>query len=168
MRRRGKAWYSVDMRASAWLCLASMIGCSSPARRFGADDERAVRAVLATQQAAWNRGDLDGFLDGYARVPDLVFTSGGNVRRGWRETHDKFLARYGQAKETMGSLSFEILGLQAIGADGAVVLGRWSLDGPNAGAGIFSVILERRREGWRVIHDHTSSDPTPTPTPTPP
>jgi ketosteroid isomerase-like protein len=163
----GKAWYSVEMLpkrvAAAWLALAALVGCGSPARRFGADDERAVRAVLASLQPAWNRGDLDGFLDGYARVPGLVFTSGGKVRRGWQETHDTFLARYGQAKQTMGALTFEILGLQAVGADGAVVLGRWSLDVPNAGAGVFSVILERRPEGWRVIHDHTSSDPPPAP-----
>jgi ketosteroid isomerase-like protein len=129
------------------------------ARTFSPADEQAVRAVLATQQDAWNGGDIEGFMAGYARTDALVFTSGGNIRRGWQETHDKFVARYGADKETMGKLAFEILGVQPVGADGAVVLGRWSLDGPNAGAGVFSVILERQRDGWRVIHDHTSSDP---------
>lgn len=117
--------------------------------------------MLTAQQDAWNRGDLDGFLDGYARREDLVFTSGAKVRRGWQQTHDTFLARYGEAKDTMGRLTFELLGVQPVGGDGAVVLGRWSLDGPNAGSGIFSVILERGASGWKVIHDHTSSDPAP-------
>ena len=58
----------------------------------------------------------------------------------------------------MGRLGFEILGVQPVGADGAVVLGRWQLDGPAAGSGIFSVVVERRSEGWRVIHDHTSTE----------
>lgn len=120
-----------------------------------------MRAVLTAQHDAWNRGDLDGFLDGYARSDALVFTSGARVRRGWQETHDTFLKRYGEARDTMGRLTFEVLGVQAIGADGAVVLGRWSLDGPNAGSGIFSVILERQPSGWKIIHDHTSSDPPP-------
>jgi ketosteroid isomerase-like protein len=151
-----------NARLAAITLAAALLACASPAaRRFSPADDQAVRAVLAAQQAAWNRGDLDGFLAGYARTPDLVFTSGSKVRRGWQETHDKFLARYGTAKDTMGQLAFEILGVQPVGADGAVVLGRWSLDGPNAGGGIFSVILERRPDGWRVIHDHTSSDPTP-------
>jgi ketosteroid isomerase-like protein len=132
---------------------------TTPKRAFTPADDAAVRAVLAAQMDAWNRGDLDGFLDGYARVPALVFTSGSKVRRGWQETHDTFLKRYGEAKDTMGHLTFEVLGVQAVGADGAVVLGRWRLDDtPQAGGGIFSVVLERRPEGWRVVHDHTSSD----------
>lgn len=122
-------------------------------------DEKAVRAVLSTQQDAWNKGDIEGFMAGYAHSDALVFTSGGNIRRGWQATHDKFVERYGAAKDTMGHLDFEILGVQSVGADGAVVLGRWSLDGPNAGKGIFSVILERQPSGWKVIHDHTSSSP---------
>ncbi len=132
-------------------------------RAFGPADERAVRAVLAAQQTAWNEGDLEGFMAGYARQEALVFTSGGKVRRGWQETHDKFVATYGAASETMGRLVFEVLGVQPVGADGAVVLGRWSLDGPNAGAGVFSVVLERQDGTWKVVHDHTSSDPEPPP-----
>jgi beta-aspartyl-peptidase (threonine type) len=150
------------------LCLLALTACATPKRAFTPADDTAVRAVLAAQMEAWNRGDLAGFLDGYARLPELVFTSGSKVRRGWQETHDTFLRRYGEAKDTMGQLRFEVLGVQAIGADGAVVLGRWLLDGPNAGSGVFSVILERRAEGWKVIHDHTSSDPPPDPTGDPP
>lgn len=146
------------LRMGSLACLV-FVACASTPRRFGPADEQAVRAVLAAQQDAWNRGDIEGFMDGYLRSNALVFTSGGNIRRGWQETHDKFVARYGAAKDTMGHLAFDILGVQPVGADGAVVLGRWSLDGPNAGAGVFSVILERQPAGWRVIHDHTSSSP---------
>ncbi len=130
---------------------------SAAAPRFTDADEAEVRAVLAAQQAAWNAGDLDGFMAGYARTDQLVFTSGGNIRRGWQATHDKFLARYGGDPTTMGHLAFEIIQVQPVGRDGAVVLGRWRLTAtPAAGSGIFSVIVERRAEGWRVIHDHTS------------
>jgi ketosteroid isomerase-like protein len=114
--------------------------------------------VLDAQVTAWNRGDLDGYMNGYARTPELVFTSGGKVRRGWDDALAHYRARYGADRSTMGHLDFEILAVQSIGADGAVVLGRWNLDGPSAAHGIFSVVLERRREGWRVIHDHTSVD----------
>jgi ketosteroid isomerase-like protein len=134
-------------------------GCVGPARRFAAADRAAVVAVLDAQRTAWNRGDLDGYMDGYARTDDLVFTSGGGIRRGWTVTRDRYRARYGGDRAGMGTLAFEILEVQAVGPDGAIVLGRWKVEGPQAGAGVFSVVLERRPEGWRIVHDHTSSDP---------
>ena len=118
-----------------------------------------MRNVLAAQQAAWNRGDLSGYMAGYVRAPELVFTSGSKIRRGWQETHDKYKSKYGSDPSTMGKLAFEILGVQELGADGAIVLGRWKLtDTPNAGSGVFSVALRRTDSGWLVVHDHTSSD----------
>ena len=122
-------------------------------------DEAPIRHVISAQQEAWNNGDLDGFMAGYAHSPDLVFTSGGHIRRGYDETIAKYKAKYGTDKSTMGHLAFEILQVQPLGADGAIVLGRWNLtDTPNAGHGIFSLGFERTPEGWRIVHDHTSSD----------
>lgn len=142
------------MRAA--LALIAIAACAAPRPAF---DRAGVEAVLAAQAAAWNRGDLEGYMAGYARSPDLVFTSGGQIRRGWDETLAKYRARYGSDPSTMGRLRFEILGVQPVGADGAVVLGRWTLtDTPAAGTGLFSVVLERQPAGWRIVHDHTSAD----------
>jgi ketosteroid isomerase-like protein len=143
------------------LVALAVTGCAHPRpRTFSPADDAAVRAVLIAQQDAWNRGDLAGYMAGYVRSPELVFTSGGKIRRGWDETFAKYRARYGTDPSTMGRLAFEILGIQAIGADGAIVLGRWHLtDTPAAGAGVFSVALVRTASGWLVVHDHTSSDP---------
>jgi ketosteroid isomerase-like protein len=115
--------------------------------------------VLTAQQAAWNRGDLDGYMAGYVNATELVFTSGSKIRRGWHETHAKYKSKYGSDPSTMGKLAFEILGVQQLGADGAIVLGRWTLtETPNAGSGVFSVALRRTDRGWLVVHDHTSID----------
>jgi ketosteroid isomerase-like protein len=150
------------MRAA--VLLLAVAGCA--ARGFGPADDRAVRGVLDAQRDAWNHGDLDGYMAGYARRDDLVFPSGGAIRRGWTETYAKYKAKYGGAPATMGHLEFAILSVQALGADGAIVLGRWRLtDTPNAGAGVFSVALERTPDGWRIVHDHTSLDPPPAPPP---
>ncbi len=131
--------------------------CAS--HHFGMDDDRAIRAVLSAQQAAWNRADLDGFMAGYLHDETLVFTSGGNIRHGWQETYDKYRAKYGGAPDTMGKLDFEVLSVQSLGADGAIVLGRWKLTGtPNAGGGVFSLGFARTLDGWRIVHDHTSVD----------
>lgn len=139
-----------------WRWFLVLTACAAP-HAFSSADDAAVRGVLTAQQAAWNRGDLDGFMAGYAHDPGLVFTSGGKVRHGWQETYDKYRAKYGGAPSTMGHLAFEVLSVQALGADGAIVLGHWQLtDTPVAAGGIFSVALARTPAGWRVVHDHTS------------
>jgi ketosteroid isomerase-like protein len=144
--------------ATVLLAAALATGCCA-ARGFERADRAAVASVLERQRVAWNRGDLAAYMDGYAKSPDLVFTSGGQVRRGWDDTMQRYRTRYGTDRAGMGQLAFEVLGVQPLGADGAVVLGRWRLTGtPNAGSGVFSVVLERRPEGWRIVHDHTSRD----------
>ena len=123
-------------------------------------DRAAIAAVLGNQIAAWNRGDLPSYMDGYARTPALVFTSGGNIRRGWQDALDHYQARYAVDPRAMGTLAFWIESIDPVGADGAVVLGRWELTGSaHPGRGVFTLVLERRAEGWRIIHDHTSPSP---------
>lgn len=145
------------------LLVLALIACAAApphARPSAADDRAAITAVINDQSAAWNRGDLTGYMAGYARTPALIFTSGGKVRRGWQAAFDAYHARYASDPKAMGTLVFQIDAVDPVGADGAVVLGRWELTGsPHPGHGVFSLVLERRPEGWRIIHDHTSSGP---------
>lgn len=145
------------------IALLVVFGCSTGAlpvhgpSRLLAADRAAIVAVLDAQVAAWNRGDLAGYMDGYAKSDALVFTSGGAIRRGWNTAFDHYRARYAKDPSAMGTLAFQILSIDPVGGDGAAVLGSWVLtNSPSDGRGIFSVILERRAEGWRILHDHTS------------
>jgi beta-aspartyl-peptidase (threonine type) len=129
---------------------------------FSERDRAAVQGVLADQAAAWNRGDLDGYMAGYLRSPELVFTSGSKVRTGYDETIASFRKKYGDDRSSMGTLAFTIMRVDPVGHGGAIVLGRWDLTlASGLVGGVFSVVLERRPEGWRIVHDHTSSDPPP-------
>lgn len=142
------------------LALTACAAAAPQVRTFRPDDRAAITAVLNSQMVAWNRGDIAGYMDGYARTPALIFTSGGNVRRGWQDASDHFTKRYATDPKAMGTLRFDIDQIDAAGADGAVVLGRWDLTGnAHPGHGVFSLVLERRPEGWRIIHDHTSTSP---------
>lgn len=142
------------------LALAACAASAPQVRRFEEGDRAAITAVIDRQTAAWNRGDLAGYMDGYARTDALIFTSGGNVRRGWQRAFDHYQKRYATDPAAMGTLALTIDAIDAVGSDGAVVLGRWDLTGSAAsGRGVFSLVLERRAEGWRIIHDHTSSGP---------
>ena len=115
-----------------------------------------VRAVLDAQAAAWNRGDIEGYMDGYARSDDIVFISGDTLTRGWAVVLERYKKNY-DSREKMGQLSFSDLEIKPIGKDAAVVQGRWQLvranDKPH---GRFTLIFRRTKEGWRIVHDHTS------------
>ena len=133
---------------------------TSGERQKNKGDEKivaAVRALLDAQVAAWNRGDIEGFMDGYARTAELAFVSGDRVTRGWQETLDRYKRSY-DTREKMGQLAFTELEVTPLGKDAAVALGRWQLsragDNPR---GRFTLILKRTEKGWRIIHDHTSS-----------
>jgi ketosteroid isomerase-like protein len=115
-----------------------------------------IVAVMDEQAAAWNRGDVDGFMRGYWNSKDLVFVSGDGVTRGWQPTLDRYKKNY-DSKEKMGSLKFSDLQIDVISKDAAVVLGSWSLTRTNDNPkGKFTLIFKRFSDGWRIVHDHTS------------
>lgn len=119
--------------------------------------EQAVRAVLEAQVAAWNRGDIAAFMDGYARSDETTFVSGDSVTHGWQTVLDRYKKNY-DSREKMGTLAFTELEVNAIGDKLAIVIGRWQLtragDTPK---GRFTLIFSRTKDGWRITHDHTSS-----------
>jgi len=124
-----------------------------------ADAERAIRGVLDAQTAAWNRGDVDAFMEGYDKSPATRFASGGTITRGWATVRDRYKARY-PTREQMGTLTFTDLEISAAAGSTAVVFGRWRLEfenGKGAG-GLFTLVFERRPVGWRIVADHTSSE----------
>jgi uncharacterized protein (TIGR02246 family) len=116
-----------------------------------------IRAVLRAQQEAWNRGDIDSFMNGYARDETTVFVSGDEVRRGWQTVHDRYLSKYND-RAKMGTLTFSDLEIEQFGPDAALTLGRWELkrasDNPH---GRFTLIFRKTPDGWRIVHDHTSA-----------
>jgi ketosteroid isomerase-like protein len=146
------------MFAHRSLCLAAALACGAPAAA-APDDTAPIRRVLDEQVAAWNRKDLEGYMAGYWKSPELTFFGGGAVTRGWQATLDRYRQRYqGEGKE-MGTLSFGELTVEKLGPEAAVARGEWRLkmsDG-KAPHGLFTVIFRRFPEGWRIVHDHSSS-----------
>jgi beta-aspartyl-peptidase (threonine type) len=117
----------------------------------------AVRAVLDAQVAAWNRGDIDGYMNGYARSAKTIFISGDTVTRGWQTVLDRYKKHY-DSRDKMGTLVFSDLEITPLTNDTAVVLGSWRLLGPkDEPHGKFTLIFRKTKQGWRIIRDHTSS-----------
>jgi uncharacterized protein (TIGR02246 family) len=123
-----------------------------------ADPSADVRAVLAAQVEAWNRGDLEGYMQGYWNSPDLVFQSGTTVTRGWQATLERYRKRYQAEGKEMGRLEFVDLEVQVLGAEAAFVRGGWRLTMKDGSTphGLFTLIVRRQAGAWRIVHDHTS------------
>ena len=118
----------------------------------------AIERLLLDQQEAWNRGDVDAFMQGYAQTDSLRFASSGGEIRGWTATLEYYRRAYPD-KDAMGILTFDIRDIRLLSGRSAVVFGAYHLqrkeDRPT---GLFTLVLERGAEGWRIVHDHTSAD----------
>jgi len=118
--------------------------------------QREIRAVLAWQQQAWNDADLDRFMRGYWQSDSTVFASS-EVSRGWRPMLERYRRGY-PTPEKMGKLQFTIAQIDMMSPEWAKVLGAWELSGlPENPHGWFTLILRRFSQGWRIVHDHTST-----------
>jgi len=137
-----------------FLVLAGLLaGC----REEPALVEDEVLKTVLQGEAWWNEGSLEAYMDTYWNSPELRFVSGDSVTYGWRQTLDRYLARYTD-KEAMGRLVYSDLDVTVLSNDAALVFGSWELvrdDGRPHGH--FTLVLRKFDEGWRVIHDQTSS-----------
>ena len=118
----------------------------------------AVRAVIEAQAAAWNRGDVSGYMEGYAKEDAITFISGGDLTRGWQTVHDRYKARY-DTREKMGALAFSELECKPLSEFYMMATGRWQLTrAADTPRGRFTLVFRRTAAGWRIVHDHTSSE----------
>jgi ketosteroid isomerase-like protein len=145
------------MRRFGFFSLVMLLSLSlTPRPRAAENASQTIRAVLDAQVAAWNRGDIDGFMAGYASSDTTTFVSGDEVTRGWKTVRDRYARKYDSA-EKMGKLSFTGVTIMPLGREAAMVLGSWSLqrkeDRPH---GKFTLLFCKLPEGWRIVLDHTS------------
>ncbi|HMM79053.1 MAG TPA: nuclear transport factor 2 family protein [Pyrinomonadaceae bacterium] len=118
--------------------------------------ETAILKVMDDQAAAWNKGDIEGYMRGYWVSEKLTFVSGDTVTRGWQATLDRYKKGY-DTREKMGSLTFSDLEMTILSKDAAIVLGSWHLQrAKDAPHGKFTLVFRKFKEGWRITLDHTS------------
>jgi len=122
--------------------------------------ENGVRRLLLSQVDAWNQGKLESFMQGYWQSPDLTFFSGATITKGWEPTLLRYRRRYQAEGKERGKLEFQLLNIDVLSEKSAVVTGTWRLtmsDGQQP-HGLFTLIMKQLADGWRIVHDHTSSE----------
>ena len=127
-------------------------------------EERAtgeVLAVLRSQSAAWNRGAIEAYMDaGYWHSPELTFYSQGSITKGYDSVLEHYVKRYKSDGAEMGHLEFFQVETESLGDEAQLARGHWKLtfEKQPAVGGLFSLVLKRLPQGWRIVHDHTSVD----------
>ena len=135
-------------------------GVSVYARGEDAEAQKAIHAVLDAQTEAWNKGDLEGYMAGYWKSPDLTFFSGASETAGWTKTLERYRAAYKSEGRQMGQVAFDGVRIEMLSPDAAFVRGRWKLTMPDGKQphGQYTLLVRRMPDGWRIIHDHSSGN----------
>ncbi|MFC7497611.1 YybH family protein [Enterovirga sp. GCM10030262] len=150
--------------ALALLLLATpAIGAEpDPAPVVDAESEKAaIRAVIARMEAAWNRGDFAGYMEGFAN-PDVVFVSRGKFQKDWQGTLDHYVRDYGASEDVRGTLHFYDIRIEMLAPDAAQLISRYRLARPkNTQDGINTRLMRKRNGQWVIALNHVSATETP-------
>ena len=119
-------------------------------------DKNEVISVLKQQEKFWNKGDIDGFMQGYVKSDYLVFNGSSGPFYGWNSVKDRYIKTY-PSKEKMGTLNFKIHNISLITSSVAQLIGQFFLSYPKSEvSGYFTLILIKSKGEWLILSDHTS------------
>lgn len=150
------------MRRASYVVLSMMIACSAPRENLD-NPQQEIGAMLQRSAADWNRGDLAGFMSDYAKDSLTSYMSDGHVQYGWQPLYDRYQRNYFAAGKSRDSLFFDELRVRALTPDLAYATARFKLSRRDSvvASGPFTLVLQRQGDRWRILHDHTASDPKP-------
>jgi ketosteroid isomerase-like protein len=140
------------------------IWLSSSAKPSQSADDAAILTLLNDQTAAWNRGDIEGFMNGYWHSDQTEFVSSEGVSRGWQALLERYRGSYPDRK-AMGHLTFSNLEIRVECSTAAYAVGEYHLQRENDNpSGVFTLNFRKLPEGWRIVVDHTTAFAKPAPT----
>lgn len=115
-----------------------------------------IHSIMTAQEEAWNRGDLEAFMEGYWKSDSLQFIGSRGINRGWQNTLDGYKKGY-PTREAMGTLKFEILQSIPIENRAMLVTGKFLLTRTVGDLnGIFTLLFQVKDGRWVIVYDHTS------------
>jgi len=162
LERTGEA---MKLRVACWtagLGAALLLACSAP-KVVPGDPQAEIVAMLQRSAADWNRGDLAGFMNDYAKDSLTSYVSSGHVQYGWQALHDRYQTTYFAPGKFRDSLTFGEVRVRPLTLDLALCTARFELRRglTVTASGPFTLLLQKRGDRWQILHDHTSSDPKP-------
>ncbi len=126
------------------------------AQKLNKQVEKKIMQTMKKQEKCWNQGDIDCFMEGYWKSEKLRFMGKKGVTYGWQNTLERYKKSYPN-QEAMGQLTFDILSLEILAKDKALMVGKWHLARKEGDLeGHFSLIWQEIQKEWVIIFDHSS------------
>ena len=118
--------------------------------------EKIILGILDRQTQAWNRGDIDAFMNGYWENDSLMFIGKSGVTYGWANTLNNYKKGYPDTA-AMGKLTFTLIQVKKLSGKYYHVTGKWFLKRSVGDVGGHYTLLFRKIRGrWVIISDHSS------------
>ena len=133
-----------------------LLMCSLGVFAQSVKDKQSILNVLEIQRLAWNKGDLETFMQGYVKSDSLLFVGSSGPTYGWQKTLENYKKSY-PGKAGMGQLTFGIKKVDFLNKDVAFVLGSWHLKRENdEPKGYFTLLFKKLNGAWKIFVDHSS------------
>ena len=140
------------------------LATAQPAAASPQSEKAAILDTVGTMEAAWNRGDFRGYMDGF-KNPDVVFVSGGKFQDGWQGTLDHYIRDYGGSPERRGRLHFYNMKVDLLAPDAAMLIGQYRLiRGPRVTEGVNTRLFRKIHGKWLITMNHVSAYDVTSPT----
>ena len=148
---------------AASVCAVTLLGAASASAETAQAEKEAIVTLIRTMEAAWNRGDFRGYMEGFAN-PDVTFVSRGQFQEDWQGTLDHYIHDYGASDATRGRLRFSDIRIEMLAPDAALLNSRFQLDRPqNPLEGISTRLMRKRGDKWVIALNHVSARELPCP-----
>jgi uncharacterized protein (TIGR02246 family) len=138
------------------LLLTAILFVTATISHAQSKEEQQIRNLLQTQVKAWNRGDLEGFMQTYWKSDSLMFIGKSGIKWGWDETLANYKKGYPDTA-AMGKLSFDIIQVKRLSVMYYYVVGKWMLTRSIGDlSGHYDLLLRKIKGRWVIISDHSS------------
>jgi ketosteroid isomerase-like protein len=118
--------------------------------------KKEITTMMLQQANDWSNGDIEAFMEGYIKSDSLKFVGSNGLTYGWKNTLENYKKVY-PTKEHTGTLTFNLLEFDQLANDVFLVIGEYHLKRTVGDAdGMFSIILKRINNKWKIIADHSS------------
>ncbi|WP_210489012.1 YybH family protein [Rufibacter aurantiacus] len=142
--------------AGLWFWLLFFSAGCTVSQKLASQDKEAIEAVMAQQSQAWNKGDLEAFMEPYWHSDSLVFIGKNGLTYGWEKTLQNYRKGYPNP-EAMGKLTFTLLKTDRLSPDALFVVGKWHLARSIGDLqGHFSLVFRKIAGKWKIVADHSS------------
>ena len=139
----------------ALLSIALLAGAATAAEPADASAESGRRALVA-QTEAWNKGDLEGALEGYCPKVDITWVNAKGVTHGYDAFAKSMREDFAGGTAAMGVLTNTVIDSRGLGGGQSLIVVKWDItrDGTRLMGGISTQLWAKCQGRTRIVFEH--------------